>query len=143
MLLPGERESFCQCSVNERNTCPIGYHSRSIPNKRRSWNALPSKQAVAGSSPVSRSLIYIISLQADEKQPGDNQAVFGKVRRRCFYVHKGLQRHPASRKSSIRRFKHLFSSDAVLVSSARSHLVLCKLILGHPITAITNEKFST
>ena len=57
---------------------------------------LPSKQAVAGSSPVSRSIMYIVSLQAGEKPPGDNQAVLGKARRRCFYVHKRVQRHPAS-----------------------------------------------
>ena len=57
---------------------------------------LPSKQAVAGSSPVSRSIVYIVSLQAGEKPLGDNQAVLGKARRRCFYVHKVVQRHPAS-----------------------------------------------
>jgi hypothetical protein len=35
---------------------------------------LPSKQAVAGSSPVSRSPVYIVSLQAGHKPPGGNQA---------------------------------------------------------------------
>jgi hypothetical protein len=35
---------------------------------------LPSKQAVAGSSPVSRSHLYIVSLQAGHKPPGGNQA---------------------------------------------------------------------
>ena len=41
---------------------------------------LPSKQAVAGSSPVSRSQIYIVSLQAGEKPPGGNQAVIRQAR---------------------------------------------------------------
>src|SRR6266480_4576015 len=40
--------------------------------------------------------VYIVSLLADEKPPGDNQAVLGKARRRCFCVHKDVQRHPAS-----------------------------------------------
>jgi hypothetical protein len=35
---------------------------------------LPSKQAVAGSSPVSRSTLCIVSLQAGHKPPGGNQA---------------------------------------------------------------------
>jgi hypothetical protein len=29
-------------------------------------------------------------VQAGEKPPGDNQAVLGKARRRCFFVHKGV-----------------------------------------------------
>src|SRR5215471_3888327 len=62
----------------------------------RSCDDLPSKQAVAGSSPVSRSSIYIVSLLAGEKPPGDNRAVIWQARRRCFYVQKGVQRHPAS-----------------------------------------------
>src|SRR5260221_2149112 len=57
---------------------------------------LPSKQAVAGSSPVSRSQMYIVSLQAGEKPPGGNQAALWQARGRCFYVPKGVQRHPAS-----------------------------------------------
>ena len=57
---------------------------------------LPSKQAVAGSSPVSRSFVYIVSLQAGEKPSGDNQAAIRQARRRCFYVSKRVQRHPAS-----------------------------------------------
>ena len=52
---------------------------------------LPSKQAVAGSSPVSRSTISIVSLLAGDKPPGDNQAVFLQARRRCFYVQKEVQ----------------------------------------------------
>jgi len=32
-LLPGERERFCQRSVNLRNTCLIGYYSQSIPSE--------------------------------------------------------------------------------------------------------------
>jgi hypothetical protein len=70
--------------------------SHFITSERRSCDSLPSKQAVVGSSPVSRSTFYIVSLQAGEKPPGDNQAVLGKARRRCFYVHKGVQRNPAS-----------------------------------------------
>jgi len=54
--MPGERESFCQRSVNLRNTCLIGSHSQSIPNERRSCDALPSKQAVAGLHPKYRLL---------------------------------------------------------------------------------------
>src|SRR6266571_7963406 len=50
------RESFCQRSVNLRNTCLIGSHSQSIPNERRSCDALPSKQAVAGLHPKYRLL---------------------------------------------------------------------------------------
>ncbi len=42
----GERESFCQRSVNTMNTCLIGSHSRSIPGERRTRDTLPSKQAV-------------------------------------------------------------------------------------------------
>ncbi len=42
---------------------------------------LPSKQAVAGSSPVSRSRIYIVSVLAGQKSPGNNQAVIWKARR--------------------------------------------------------------
>src|SRR5438105_4837935 len=57
---------------------------------------LPSKQAVAGSSPVSRSLQYIVSLQALLTPVGNNQAVKRKASRRCFIVQKGVQRHPAS-----------------------------------------------
>ncbi len=57
-------------------------------SERRSCGNLPSKQAVAGSSPVSRSTIYIVSLLAGEKPPGDNQAAIWQARRRCFYVQK-------------------------------------------------------
>src|SRR5947209_840622 len=57
---------------------------------------LPSKQAVAGSSPVSRSPQYIVSLQALLTPVGNNQAVRRKASRRCFIVQKGVQRHPAS-----------------------------------------------
>jgi hypothetical protein len=61
-----------------------------MTNGRRSCDRLPSKQAVAGSSPVSRSIIYIVSLLAGEKAPGDNQAVIWQARGRCFYVQKGV-----------------------------------------------------
>jgi len=54
-LMSGIRESFCQRSINFRNSRSVGSHSRSIPGERRSCDTLPSKQAVAGSSPVSRS----------------------------------------------------------------------------------------
>jgi hypothetical protein len=60
--MPGERDSFCQRSVNNRNTCLIGFHSRSIPSERRSCDTLPSKQAVAGSSPIPRFLTQTVSL---------------------------------------------------------------------------------
>ena len=53
---------------------------------------LPSKQAVAGSSPVSRSLRYTVSLQADFTPVGNNQAVKRLASRRCFIVQKGVQR---------------------------------------------------
>ena len=56
---------------------------------------LPSRLSrVRAPSPAPH--VYIVSLQAGEKAPGDNQAVLGKARRRCFYVYKGVQRHPAS-----------------------------------------------
>ena len=57
-LFPGERERFCQRSVNFKSTCLIGSYSQSIPNKRRFCDTLPSKQAVAGSSPVSRFYLF-------------------------------------------------------------------------------------
>ncbi len=53
--MPGVRDIFCQRSVNYRYTSLIGYQSQSISNERQICNTLPSKQAVAGSSPVSRS----------------------------------------------------------------------------------------
>jgi hypothetical protein len=53
-----ERESFCQRRANLRNTCLIGSYSQSIPSGRRFCDDLPSKQAVAGSSPVSRSYLF-------------------------------------------------------------------------------------
>src|SRR6266566_7138155 len=56
---------------------------------------LPSKQAVAGSSPVSRSSKYIVSLQADFTPVGNNQAVKRQASGRCFIAQKGAQRHPA------------------------------------------------
>ena len=56
--MPGECERLCQRSVNFRNTCSIGFYSRSIPGERRFCDTLPSKQAVAGSSPVSRSYLF-------------------------------------------------------------------------------------
>jgi hypothetical protein len=49
--MPGERNTFCQPSVNYRNTLSIGFRSRSIPSGRRFRNTLPSKRAVAGSHP--------------------------------------------------------------------------------------------
>ena len=57
---------------------------------------LPSKQAVAGSSPVSRSFQDIVSLQALLTPVGNNQAVKRLASRRCFILQKGVQRHPAS-----------------------------------------------
>src|SRR5215510_3287441 len=48
-----------------------------------------------GFESVSRSPIYIVSLLAGEKAPGDNQAAIWQARRRCFYGQKGVQRHPA------------------------------------------------
>ena len=57
-LMPVERERLCQRSVNFKNTCLIGSYSQSIPSERRSCDTLPSKQAVAGSSPVSRSYLF-------------------------------------------------------------------------------------
>ena len=55
--MPGVRDIFCQSSVNNRDICLIGYQSQSISNERQICNTLPSKQAVAGSSPVSRSTV--------------------------------------------------------------------------------------
>src|SRR2546423_11599300 len=83
---------------------------------------LPSKQAVAGSSTDDRSLRYTVSLQADFTPVGNNQAVKRQASGRCFVVQQCVQRHPASqnriasRKSFFVPFKHLFSSNAVLVS---------------------------
>src|SRR2546428_7487257 len=51
---------------------PIGI---SISGSNSVVEFLPSKQAVAGSSPVSRSLRYTVSLQADFTPVGNNQAV--------------------------------------------------------------------
>ena len=93
---------------------------------RRSCDHLPSKQAVAGSSPVSRSRIYIVSLLAGEKPPGDNQAVIWQARRRCFYVQKGVQRHPASfsalphEKSAFGLFTKSPPLEVVSTSATRS-----------------------
>ncbi len=55
-------------------------------SERREHNRLPSKQAVAGSSPVSRSKLYTVSLEADFTPVGNNQAVKRQARGRCFLV---------------------------------------------------------
>ena len=75
ILFQGEREIFCQRSVNTRNTCLIAFRSRPIPGERRSCDTLPSKQAVAGSSPVSRSLSETVFLQTLERLLQEKRAV--------------------------------------------------------------------
>src|SRR5712692_9597043 len=80
----------------------------------RNSDTLPSKQAVAGSSPV--------SLLAHQKPLRGKQAVRESASRRFYDAQKGVQRHPASfcalphGKASFVRFKYLFSSDSELVS---------------------------
>ena len=51
---------------------------------------LPSRLSrVRAPSPAP--FVYIVSLLTGEKPLGDDQAVLGKARRRCFCVHKGVQ----------------------------------------------------
>ncbi len=57
---------------------------------------LPSKQAVAGSSPVSRSTLETVSLLAHYRPLRGKQAARGSASRRFYVVQKGVQRHPAS-----------------------------------------------
>ncbi len=73
--MPGERESFCQRSVNSKITRSVGSHSRSIPSERRWCDTLPSKQAVAGSSPVSRSPSETVALRWFHRLTYDKQTV--------------------------------------------------------------------
>ena len=47
---------------------------------------LPSKQAVAGSSPVSRSTLYTVSVQARLEAVGDNQTVIGESKETVFVM---------------------------------------------------------
>src|SRR6266567_3097629 len=53
--------------------------SQFIGSGRRSCDYLPSKQAVAGSSPVSRSFLYTVSLQALLEPVENNQPARGKA----------------------------------------------------------------
>jgi hypothetical protein len=73
--MPGERESFCQRSVNFRNTWSIGSYRQPIPGERRFCDTLPSKQAVAGSSPVSRSTSSTVALEVLHKPLDRKRAV--------------------------------------------------------------------
>src|SRR5713226_9200314 len=61
---------------------------------------LPSKQAVAGSSPVSRSHSETVSLLAHQKPLRGKQAVMQSASRRFYVAQKGVQRHTASKGAS-------------------------------------------
>jgi hypothetical protein len=80
-----------------------------IADDLRFCEFLPSKQAVAGSSPVSRSTLYIVSLQALLEPLENNQAAKGNARRRfcfgknaCSDILPRPLRHPASLRITLR-----------------------------------------
>src|SRR5215467_15098770 len=73
---------------SERRSC-----DHLIGSERRSCDHLPSKQAVAGSSPVSRSSLYTVALEVLHRPLYRKRAVMSKRDGGCFHGRKASNGH--------------------------------------------------